>query len=78
MTDVTSQQGSASDVVTAVQQVRDDYMKFFSDVFTDELVELYEVDGSKDAVKQLTACIESGVAVYGHPIYVDDPHLSSS
>lgn len=77
MTDLKPTSASTSDVVTAVQQVRDDYMKFFSDVFTDELVELYELDGSKDAVKQLTACIESGVAVYGHHIHVDDPALSA-
>ncbi|KAK7202324.1 hypothetical protein NESM_000304300 [Novymonas esmeraldas] len=67
---------STSDVVTAVQRVRDDYMKDFSEVFADELVELYELDGSNDAVKQLTACLECGVAVYGHPITVDDPTLS--
>lgn len=77
MTDLQPKQNSASDVVTAVQRVRDDYMKFFSDVFTNELVELYELDGSKDAVKQLTACIESGVAIYGHPIHVNDPSLVS-
>lgn len=77
MTDLQPKQSSASDVVTAVQRVRDDYMKFFSDVFTNELVELYELDGSKDAVKQLTACIESGVAIYGHPIHVNDPALAS-
>ncbi|GET93796.1 hypothetical protein LtaPh_3671000 [Leishmania tarentolae] len=65
----------ASDFVPAVQKVRDDYMKYFSDVFTEELVELYELDGSSDAVKQLTACLECGVAVYGHPIAVDDPSL---
>lgn len=67
---------ATSDAVPAVQRVRDDYMKFFSDVFTDELVELYEVDGSNDAVKQLTACIECGVAVYGHPLTIDDPPLT--
>lgn len=78
MTDLAPAQAASSGVVTAVQQVRDDYMKFFSDTFTDELVELYELDGSKDAVKQLTACIEGGVAVYGHPMHVDDPALASS
>ncbi|KPI89387.1 hypothetical protein ABL78_1513 [Leptomonas seymouri] len=77
MADVSPIRGPVSDAATAVQKVRDDYMKFFSDVFTDELVELYELDGSKDAVRQLTACIESGVAVYGHPIHVDDPCLKS-
>jgi hypothetical protein len=77
MANIAPKQGATSDVVTAVQQVRDDYMKYFSDIFTDELVELYELDGSKDAVKQLTACIESGVAVYGHPIHVDNPVFSS-
>ncbi|KAG5489862.1 hypothetical protein GH5_00745 [Leishmania sp. Ghana 2012 LV757] len=64
-----------SDVVPAVQKVRDDYMKHFSDIFSDELVELYELDGSNDAVKQLTACLECGVAVYGHPIAVENPSL---
>ncbi|KAG5464541.1 hypothetical protein LSCM1_00731 [Leishmania martiniquensis] len=64
-----------SDVVPAVQRVRDNYMQYFSDVFADELIELYEADGSNDAVKQLTACLESGVAVYGHPIAVDNPSL---
>ncbi|CAM44474.1 hypothetical protein LBRM_35_7210 [Leishmania braziliensis MHOM/BR/75/M2904] len=62
--------------VPAVQKVRDDYMKYLSDVFTDELVELYELDGSNEAVKQLTACLECGVAVYGHPITVDNPSLT--
>lgn len=55
------------------QRVRDDYMKFFSDVFAGELVELYELDGSRDAVQQLKACVEAGVAVYGHPITLPDP-----
>ncbi|KAG5465279.1 hypothetical protein LSCM4_00734 [Leishmania orientalis] len=64
-----------SDVVPAVHKVRDDYMKHFSDIFADELVELYELDGSNDAVKQLTACLECGVAVYGHPIAVENPSL---
>ncbi|KAG5490859.1 hypothetical protein JKF63_00981 [Porcisia hertigi] len=76
---MTERQGSArlntGDVVPAVQKVRDDYMKYFSDVFTDELVELYELDGSSDTVKQLTACLECGVAVYGHPIAVNVPSL---
>lgn len=77
MADSKATQAASSGVATAVQQVRDDYMKFFSDTFTDELVELYELDGSKDAVKQLTACIEGGVAVYGHPMHIDDPELVS-
>lgn len=56
-----------------LQRARDAYMQFFSDTFTDELVELYEQNGSTDAVQQLTACIETGVAIWGHPVVVPHP-----
>ncbi|KAF8288174.1 hypothetical protein TcBrA4_0012110 [Trypanosoma cruzi] len=58
---------------SAVQRARDDYMQHFSDVFSEELVKVYESDGSATAVEQLTACIEIGVAVWGHPIVVKNP-----
>ncbi|RHW69231.1 hypothetical protein DPX39_100088500 [Trypanosoma brucei equiperdum] len=58
---------------SAVQKARDDYMQHFSDVFSDELLKTYESDGSAAAVEQLTACIEVGVAVWGHPISIRHP-----
>ncbi|KEG13166.1 hypothetical protein DQ04_01181200 [Trypanosoma grayi] len=57
----------------AIQHARDEYMQHFSDVFAEELVKVYESDGSATAVEQLTACIEVGVAVWGHPIAIGNP-----
>lgn len=58
---------------SAEQQRRDEYMQIFSDTFSDELVELYELDGSTDAVEHLRACIEAGVDVWGQPLQIPDP-----
>ncbi|KAH9578104.1 hypothetical protein LSM04_005008 [Trypanosoma melophagium] len=58
---------------SSIQQARDDYMQHFSDVFSEELIKMYESDGSATAVEHLTACIEVGVAVWGHPIAIKNP-----
>lgn len=52
---------------------RDEYMQYFTENFSDELLALYEVDGSIDAVQHLTACIESGIDVWHHPLQVPTP-----
>jgi hypothetical protein len=57
-----------------VQGARDAYMQHFSSVFEDELLAVYEAEGgSTEAVRQLTACIEVGVAVWGFPLVLPDP-----
>ncbi len=49
-------------------------MQHFSSVFEDELLAVYEAEGgSTEAVRQLTACIEVGVAVWGFPLVLPDP-----
>lgn len=63
----------AADVAAEMQRTRDAYMQYFSDTFSDELVDLYELDGNADAVEHLTACMEAGVAVWGHPLVVPTP-----
>ncbi|CAD2213320.1 hypothetical protein ADEAN_000076100 [Angomonas deanei] len=57
---------SAADSAEA-QRIRDNYMSHFSEVFSDELVELYELDGDADAVRHLTGLIENGLSVWGYP-----------
>lgn len=52
---------------------RDEYMQYFTENFSDELLALYEVDGSIDAVQHLTACIESGIDVWHYPLRVPTP-----
>ena len=57
-----------------VQAARDQYMQQFSNIFESELLAVYEAEGgSVEAVRQLTACIEVGVAVWGHPLVLPDP-----
>jgi hypothetical protein len=57
-----------------VQAARDAYMQHFSAVFEDELLAVYEAEGaSPEAIRQLTACIEVGVAVWGYPLVLPDP-----
>lgn len=61
----------SSAVQTAeAQRTRDAYMQHFSDTFSDELVQLYEQDGNVDAIQHLTALIENGVHIYGHPLTI--------
>jgi hypothetical protein len=52
-------------------------MQHFSTVFEEELLAVYEAEGSSaEAVRQLTACIEAGVAVWGYPLVLPDPTVS--
>ncbi|CCW70100.1 unnamed protein product [Phytomonas sp. Hart1] len=65
-----------SDTITVAQKTqraRDAYMQLFSDTFADELVEIYEQDGSTDAMQHLKDCIECGVSVWGFPLVLPNP-----
>ncbi|CCW63198.1 unnamed protein product [Phytomonas sp. EM1] len=55
------------------QQTRNAYMQLFSDTFSDELVGMYEKDGSADAMQHLKDCIECGVSVWGFPLVLPNP-----
>lgn len=59
-----------------VQASRDNYMQIVTSLFEKELVAVYDSDASAEAVKQLTACIEAGIAVWGHPLAAPDPTAS--
>lgn len=62
-----------------VQSAREAYMQGFSTVFEEELLAVYEAEGGSDeAIKQLRACVEVGVAVWGHPLIIGDPSSAFS
>lgn len=52
---------------------RDAYMNFVTESFSDELLALYEQDGSVNAVHQLTASLENGVTVWHYPVQLPSP-----
>lgn len=63
----------SSRIASSVHEVREAYMEEFSRLFESELVEIYETDVTGEAVKHLRACMEAGVAVWGHPLVLPDP-----
>lgn len=51
----------------------DAYMAYMTENFKDELLALYEVDGSVEATQHLVACMECGLEVWDWPLQVSAP-----
>lgn len=68
MTDSSTIPGSAN-----ISSKRDAYMQYITDNFSDDLLRIYEVDGSMEGVQHLTNCIENGVRIWDYPLQVPLP-----
>lgn len=64
----TTLSGSPASLNTDVSSVRDAYMQYISDNFSEELLSLHALDGSADAVRYILAAIEDGLDVWGYPL----------
>lgn len=51
---------------------RNQHMEVVTSLFEDDLVAAYERDSSAEMLKQLTAALEIGAAVWGAPLLVDN------
>lgn len=52
---------------------REAYMDYITENFSDELLQIHEVDGSLEVVEHLKNCIENGIKVWDYPLQVPLP-----